>query len=196
MRPTPQWRLPHPFVPRKPTARHTGTVTSREPLNRSALGVALAFAVSQDILYALVFLSFMNHYLLDVLDASSGLPGYTLALFGGTRLLIHPLAGRLLDLTRPRVIYIGSLFFQLAAVAALMLTQSLPLFLVAAVLLAMGSATVWPLTYALVAATQPADQRGRVGGMLAVVGYASTGVGFAIGVLLACLLYTSDAADE
>ena len=168
-----------------PANVHTGGVNSREPINRPALGVALAFAVSQDILYALVFLSFMNHYLLDVLDTSPGFPGYTLALYGGTRLIVHPLAGRLLDLTRPRVVYVASLIVQLTAVVSLTITQSLPLFLVAAVLLAIGSATIWPLTYALVAATQPAEQRGRIGGMLAIAGYVSTGVGFATGILLA-----------
>lgn len=159
------------------------TATAR--LNRPALGVALAFAVTQDILYALIFLSFMNHYLLDVLDASPGLPGYTLALYGGTRLVIHPIAGRLLDLTRPRVVYLASLIVQLVALIGLALFQSLPLFLAATVLLAIGSAAMWPLTYSLVAATQPSGQRSRIGGMLAIAGYAAMGAGLALGVLLA-----------
>ena len=53
--------------------------------------VVLAF--TQDAIYALIFLSFMNHYLLGVLKASAALPAYTLALYGAARLVTHPLAG-------------------------------------------------------------------------------------------------------
>ena len=70
-------RRPHSLAQRVREGGHTGTVTPPHSLNRPALVVALALAVSQDILYALIFLSFMNHYLLDVLDASPGLPGIT-----------------------------------------------------------------------------------------------------------------------
>ena len=162
-------------------------MTPPHSLNRPALVVALALAVSQDILYALIFLSFMNHYLLDVLDASPGLPGYTLALYGGTRLIVHPIGGRLLDRMGGRMVYSASLAVQLLAMIGLAFYQSLALFLGATVLLAIGAGLIWPLTYALVSATQPSSQLGRIGGMLAVAGYASTGVGFAVGIILAQL---------
>ena len=180
-------RRPHSLAQRVREAGHTGTVTPPHSLNRPALVVALALAVSQDILYALIFLSFMNHYLLDVLDASPGLPGYTLALYGGTRLIVHPIGGRLLDRMGGRMVYSASLAVQLLAMIGLAFYQSLALFLGATVLLAIGAGLIWPLTYALVSATQPSSQLGRIGGMLAVAGYASTGVGFAVGIILAQL---------
>src|SRR5512139_2436559 len=73
-------------------------------LNRGALIATLAFAVAQDVVFALIFLSFMNYYLLDVVKASPAAPGYTLALYGGTKLIVHPLAGRLLDITWARLV--------------------------------------------------------------------------------------------
>ena len=162
-------------------------MNARESINRPALGVALSFAIAQDLLYALIFLSFMNHYLLDVLDVSPGLPGYTLALYGGARLIVHPIAGRLLDLIGVRMVYSASLAVQVLAMIGLAFYQSLALFLGATVLLAVGAGLIWPLTYALVSATQPSSQLGRIGGMLAVAGYLSTGVGFAVGIILAQL---------
>ena len=159
--------------------------TGHQPLNRPALAATLAFAFSQDALYALLFLSYMNHYLLDVLAAPAGLPGYTLALYGATKLITHPLAGRLLDRTSPRTVFRAATVIQAGAVVVLLAIHTLAAFLAAAVLLAIASAAMWPLIYDTVARTQPGNERTRATGALALAGYAATGSGFAIGVLLA-----------
>ncbi len=156
-----------------------------QPLNRPALAVTLAFASAQDALYALLFLSYMNHYLLDVLAAPAGLPGYTLALYGATKLISHPLAGRLLDRTSPRTVFRAATVIQAGAVVLLLSVHTLTAFLAAAALLAIGSAAMWPLIYDTVARTQPGNERTRATGALAMFGYVATGSGFAIGVLLA-----------
>ncbi len=154
-------------------------------LDLRALAFTVALAFSQDAVYALVFLSYMNHYLLDVLGASPGLPGYTLALYGGTKLVVHPLAGRLLDRTRPRLVYGASVAVQVTGLAALLAFHTLAAFLAGAFLLAIGSAAMWPLVYDALARTQPSEGQPRAVGVLALAGYLAVGVGFGAGVLLA-----------
>ena len=154
-------------------------------LDRRALAFTAAIAFSQDAVYALVFLSYMNHYLLDVLRASPGLPGYTLALYGGTKLVVHPLAGRLLDRTRPRLVYLAGVAAQCGAIALMLVVHTLGAFLAGAFLLAVGAAAVWPLIYDAVARTQAPDQRTRAMGVLVFFGYMAVGVGFASGIAMA-----------
>ncbi|MCZ2108104.1 MAG: MFS transporter [Dehalococcoidia bacterium] len=154
------------------------------PLNRPALLLTVALAFGQDALYALIFLSYMNHYLLDELHASGGLPGYTLALYGGTKLVVHPIAGRVLDRTTPRLVFRLAIVLQVAALGLLLAMHVLWAFLVATVALGAASAALWPLIYDIVARTQVPRVRTRVTGILSMAGYVATGVGFAAGVLL------------
>src|SRR5438309_1828102 len=91
-----------------------------------ALLPLLVLAFTQDAINGLIFLSYMNHYLLVVLHASPGLPGYTLALYGLTKLLVLPLSGRLVDKRSPRVVLGAALTAQLAAAALLLFGPSLP----------------------------------------------------------------------
>jgi MFS family permease len=168
-------------------AQRAPAATTGPPLDRRALLFVLLLAFSQDAVYALVFLSYMNHYLLDVLDASAGMPGYTLALYGGIKLVTHPLAGRLLDRTSPRLVFRLTVAVQVGAAVLLLAVHTLSAFFVATVLLAVGSAAMWPLTYETVARTQPLGARTRAAGILALVGYIATGIGFAVGVGLSRL---------
>ena len=153
-------------------------------LDRAALAPLAVLAFAQDAIYALVFLSFMNHYLLGVLKASAALPAYTLALYGATRLAIHPLAGRLIDATSSRLVLRLSIVVQLVAVALLLTVHSLAAFLTSSVLLAVGSASIWPLIYETLARTQPSGAHSKATGALAIVGYVGTACGFLSGVLI------------
>jgi MFS family permease len=164
------------------------------PLDRASLVLTVALAFSQDAAYGLVFLSYMNHYLLDVLHTSPGLPGYTLALYGGTKLVMHPIAGRVLDRTSPRFVFLGAVGLQVAAAGVLLVSHTLAAFLIASSLLALGSAALWPLIYETVARTQPAEVRSRVTGALSLAGYVATGSGFATGVLLGHFTHSRHAA--
>lgn len=155
------------------------------PLDRRALGFVLVLASLQDVIFAILFLSTMNHYLLDVLKTSAGSPGYTLAIYGGTKLIAHPFAGRLIDRTSPRFVFVLAVGVQACALVLLLSTRGLGIFLIVAVLMAIGAAAFWPLIYEAVARTQPRDGHARAAGILALVGYISTAVGLGIGVLLA-----------
>jgi predicted MFS family arabinose efflux permease len=155
-----------------------------EPVNGASLALTLAIAASQDAAYGLVFLSYMNHYLLDVLHSSPGLPGYTLALYGGTKLLVHPIAGRLIDRSSPRGVFRAAVAIQVAAALLMLFSGTLAAFLAGSCLLAVGSAALWPLTYEVVGRTQPSQAHSRVTGMLSLVGYVATTVGVAVGVLI------------
>ncbi|MEO9256523.1 MAG: MFS transporter [Tepidiformaceae bacterium] len=152
-------------------------------LNRRALALTLLAAFSQDAVYGLIFLSYMNHYLLDVLKASPGLPGYTLALYGACKLGIHPIAGRLIDRISPRFVFRVCFGIEVLGALVLIFVQSLTGFLVAAALLAIGSAGIWPLVYDVVARTQTPASHSHVTGLLSLSGYIATGTGFAAGIL-------------
>jgi MFS family permease len=160
---------------------------TREALHpsRNGLWIAIFLACIQDAIYALVFLSYMNHYLLDVLGSSGALPGYTLALFGLFKLGMHPVAGRLLDRVSPRLIYWGAVTLQVVGLLVMLTSASLPGFLGATCLVALGSGAAWPFLYHLVARTQPAEAHSRAMGLLSIAGYFATGVGFVLGALLA-----------
>lgn len=154
-------------------------------MDRAALVAATVVAFAQDAIYGLIYLSYMNHYLLGRLHASGGAPGYTLALYGGTKLISHPVAGRILDRTSPRRLLRIAVALQLLAAVILVSLHSLWAFLGATVLLAVGSAAIWPLVYDMVARTQAAEVRSRVTGILSMAGYVATGTGFGAGVILA-----------
>jgi MFS family permease len=153
-------------------------------INRGALALAMVAAFAQDAIYGLIFLSYMNHYLLDVLQTSPGLPGYTLALYGGCKLGIHPIAGRLIDRSSPRFVFRSGVAVEVAAALVLIFVHSLTGFLVASALLAIGSAGMWPLIYDTIARTQAPALHSRVTGLLTLSGYIATGAGFAAGVLV------------
>lgn len=154
-------------------------------IDRPGAFAALVLSFAQDAVYALIFLSYMNHYLLDVLKTSAGVPGFTLALYGGVKLAVHPAAGRLIDRTSPRLVFRGALAAQVGGGVLLLLVHSLAAFLIATCLLAAGSAAMWPLIYDTVAHTQAPAVRSEVTGLLSLAGYIGTGAGFAAGVLLA-----------
>ena len=156
---------------------------ARASINRPAMALSIALAFSQDAIYGLVFLSFMNHYLLDVLKTSPGLPGYTLALYGATKLAIHPIAGRILDRRSPRTLFRAAVAMQAGGLVLVLVVHSLWSFLVGACLIAVGSAAIWPLLYETIARTQPPDVHSQATGILTLAGYIATGAGFGVGVL-------------
>lgn len=160
------------------------TVSAPPRLNRRALAVVLIFAATQDAAFALIFLSSMNHYLLDVLKASAGAPGFTLALYGGTKLVSHPLAGRLLDRTSPRFVFRVALLVQVAGIVVHLAFRGFPMFLASAMFLAVGAGAMWPLIYDAVSRTQAPAAHGRAAGILSLAGYLATGFGLVLGVLL------------
>ena len=169
-----------------------GATTNLAPapgVNRPALAATVVLAFAQDAIYGFIYLSYMNHYLLGHLHSSGGLPGYTLALYGGTKLLVHPLAGRVLDRTTPRTLLRAAIGAQAAGVALLLTVHTLSAFLAASVFMAVGSAAMWPLIYDTVARTQVRSVRSEVTGILSLAGYVATGTGFAGGVLLAHLAH-------
>lgn len=149
------------------------------------LVLAMLLAGVQDAIYAFLFLSYMNHYLLDVLDTAGGMPGYALAVYGVCKLGVHPLAGRLLDRTSPRLIYRLAIALQVAGLLVLLAWSSLGTFFLATCLVACGAGAAWPLLYDLVARTRPKSAHSSAMGQLSIAGYISTGAGFVVGAVLA-----------
>lgn len=152
---------------------------------RRPLAFIIALGFVQDGLYALIFLSSMNHYLIDVLGESPGLPAFTLALYGGVKLGIHPIAGRLLDRRSPRTVFRVISAIQVAGAATLIVWDTLPGFLVAAVLLAIASAGSWPLVYHTLGRTIAPERRAPAAAAISIGSYVATGAGLGTGSILA-----------
>src|SRR5262245_23241397 len=131
----------------------TGRVSERAPAatNWRALSVAAALAFVQDAVYAMLLLTFMNHYLLDVLEAAPSTPGIALAAYGAVRLATNPAAGWLLDRTGARIVTAVALTAQVAGVACVLVAPGVGSFVVAAGLVGLGAGAMWPLIYDTVA---------------------------------------------
>ena len=153
-------------------------------MDRRALGVALVLSVTQNAAYALIFLSYMNGYLLEELRAGPSLPGYSLALFSGVVFFANPIAGRLLDTFAPRTVFAAALALQLTAALLLLLVPTIAGFLAATVFFAAGTGGAWPTFYAVLAHSLPESVRTRASGILAVAGYLATALGLTTGVFL------------
>ncbi|HKS92641.1 MAG TPA: MFS transporter [Tepidiformaceae bacterium] len=164
-------------------AEAAGPQTLRK--DRTGLWLAMLVACVQDGIYALIFLSYMNHYLLDVLNTSGAMPGVALALYGLCKVAGHPVAGRLLDRTSPRLVYWLAVVLQACGLLVMLAFGSIAAFLTAACLLAFGSAAAWPLLYEMVARTQAEEDHTSSMSILSIAGYVATGFGFVLGVLLA-----------
>jgi MFS family permease len=160
------------------------TAVTHGTIDKHALGVALVLSITQNAAYALLFLSYMNGYLLDELKAGPGLPGYSLALYSAVVFIANPVAGQLLDTFAPRAVFAAALALQLAAAAMLLLVPTIAGFLAATALLAAGAGGAWPTFYAVLARSLPESVRTRASGILAVAGYLATALGFATGVFL------------
>jgi len=156
---------------------------------RAGLRFSVLMAGLENGMFSFVFLSFMNTYLLDVLNEGPATPGYTLAAYSAVVLVMNTVAGALLDRVRPALILAMVVAAQLSAVAVLLMTSSFEGFLVATVLLAFGTGSVWPLVFKVLGSTQPLGQRASAGAAIAVSGYAMTAIGLILGVTLGAIAH-------
>lgn len=154
---------------------------------RRGLRLAVALALAQDTIYALLFLAVLQTYLLKDLNAGAASPGYTIAVFSAVVLVTNPVAGALLDRTSTRLVLASAATVQVAAVPVLATVTSFGGVLAAAVLLGVGAGAAWPAVYHAVASTHPPNDRARASSTLALAGYGSTAIGLAVGVILASL---------
>lgn len=156
---------------------------------RAGLRFSVLMAGLENGMFSFVFLSFMNTYLLEVLKEGAATPGYTLAAYSAVVLVMNTVAGALLDRVRPALILAMVVAAQLSAVVVLLVTSSFEGFLVATVLLAFGTGSVWPLVFKVLGNTQPLARRASAGAAIAVSGYAMTAIGLLLGVTLGAVAH-------
>lgn len=156
---------------------------------RAGLRFSVLMAGLENGMFSFVFLSFMNTYLLDVLKEGPATPGYTLAAYSAVVLVMNTVAGALLDRVRPAVILGMVVSAQLSAVAVLLSTSNFEGFLVATILLAFGTGSVWPLVFKVLGNTQPLGRRANAGAAIAVAGYTTTALGLLLGVSLGAVAH-------
>jgi predicted MFS family arabinose efflux permease len=168
----------HPVEPR---------IKARAP-GRRALVVVAVLAFSHDTLFGYVFLSSMNHYLLDVLHAGAGLPAFAIGLTGVAAVLVQPLAGFILDRATPRTFLLGIVATEAAGLVLILSLANAAGFLAGAGLVAVGISAIWPLAFAVLRKTQPEDSRAFAALVLTVAGFAGTSFGLAAGIAVSSVL--------
>ena len=145
-------------------------------------------AFSHDALFGYVYLSSMNHYLLDVLHSGAGLPAFAIALGGVAAVLAQPISGSLLDRSGPRTLLLVILGTDSAGLCLMLGVNNQAGFLSGALLLAMGISAIWPLAFSIMRQSQPESGRAASGLVLTAAGITGTSFGLVAGLTASALL--------
>jgi predicted MFS family arabinose efflux permease len=150
------------------------------PAGRRVL--VLTFLV--DAPFAFVFLLAVQTYLPQQTLLGTSLPGLSLALFGGGKLLAQYLGGRLTDRIGLRDATIAGIVLIVIAQASLLLsTVEIVLVLPASAAYGAGSAVVWPAVFAR-ASRFPTETRAQISAAMTVTSGAAMAVALGLGWLL------------
>jgi predicted MFS family arabinose efflux permease len=157
--------------------------------SRDALVTVAAVAFLHDFIFGYVFLSSMNHYLLDVLHSGAGLPAFVIALSGLAAVAVQPLSGKHLDRFSPRSPLAATLLADVTGLTVILLVDNEFGFLGGSLLIAAGISAVWPLIFTLLRRTQPEGTRAASGLILTAAGIGGSSLGLATGVLASAHLH-------
>lgn len=134
------------------------------------------------------FLSLVQQYLPEQLDANAAFPGYALAIYAGGRFLLQAPAGWLADVIgRRRTLTLG-IAVSLPAVFLMLQVQDATSFLAFSAVYGAGSATVWPAIMASVGDSNQPSTRGRTLNLLNLSQLVGLGLGVMVGVTLTDLI--------
>jgi MFS family permease len=130
------------------------------------------------------FLSLVQQYLPEQLDAGAAFPGFAMAAYGVAKFAWQPAAGWIADRAgRRRTMVLGVAF----SVPVLSLMMSLPnelVFLGLSAVLGVCAATMWPAFMAHVGDSTPHHRRARTMSLINLAQMAGIGVGTLAGVLM------------
>lgn len=154
----------------------------REDLWPAFAAAAIAFCA--EAAHTLLYIPLLQAYLPSHLHSTPALPGYALAAFATTRLLLQAPAGRLVDRIGTRPGAVGGLLILLLA-GILFTIVTLPLFALAvSALYGLGVALVWPSIFSAVAGRYGERLHGRLAAAIQVAEAAGVGVGVGIGAVI------------
>jgi len=129
------------------------------------------------------FLSLVQQYLPEQLNAGAAYPGYAMACYGVAKFLWQPVAGWIADRAGRRVTMVAGMALSLPVLVMMMQFPSERYFLGFSGLLGVGAATMWPAFMAHVGETTPHERRARTMSALNLAQMAGIGIGTLAGVL-------------
>jgi MFS family permease len=129
------------------------------------------------------FLSLVQQYLPQALNAGTAYPGYAMACYGVAKFVWQPAAGWIADRFGRRVTMVAGMAFSMPILALMMQIPSERWFLGFSALLGVGAATMWPAFMAYVGETTPHERRARTMSILNLAQMAGIGIGTLAGVL-------------
>lgn len=129
------------------------------------------------------FLSLVQQYLPQALNAGAAYPGYAMACYGVAKFLWQPAAGWIADRAGRRVTMVAGMAFSIPILALMMQIPSERWFLGFSALLGIGAATMWPAFMAHVGETTPHERRARTMSVLNLAQMAGIGIGTVAGVV-------------
>lgn len=130
------------------------------------------------------FLSVVQQYLPQELNASLAYPGYAMAIYGGVKFLWQPIAGWIADHVGRRTTMMAGMTFTVPVLVLMMQVPDERAFLGFSALLGLGGATMWPAFMAYVGECTPRERRSRTMTLINLAQMAGLGIGTLGGVLM------------
>jgi len=145
------------------------------------LGASIFFG---QVAVGIVLFAIFQEYVPHELGTNDAWPGYLLTAYGAARFLSETPAGAFSDRVERKLGILVGFALSIPAVLAMALVHDEHLYLACAAFMGLGSAFVWPATYAIAADLYPPHRRGKIVGFLNVGQLLGFGVGALIGALV------------
>ena len=130
------------------------------------------------------FLSLVQQYLPQALDAGPAYTGYAMACYGTAKFLWQTPAGWIADRIGRRITMVAGIALSITVLTAMLSVPDTRAFLICSALLGLGAATMWPAFMAHVGETTPHNRRARTMNVLNLAQMAGIGIGTLAGVLM------------
>ncbi|HEY4668381.1 MAG TPA: MFS transporter [Tepidiformaceae bacterium] len=145
--------------------------------------LALAIFLLQ-IALGIILLATFQVFVPDELGTSDAWPGYLLGAYGAARFVFETPTGAISDRIERRLGLLIGFACMLPAILLMLFVQDSVAYLLFASFLGLGTAFIWPATYAISADLYPPDRRGKVIGFLNLAQLLGLGVGTMGGAFL------------
>jgi len=145
--------------------------------------LALAIFLLQ-VTLGIILLATFQVFVPDELGTSDAWPGYLLGAYGAARFVFETPTGAISDQIERRLGLLIGFACMLPAIVLMALVQDGVAYLPFAALLGLGTAFIWPATYAISADLYPPERRGKVIGFLNLAQLLGLGVGTMGGAFL------------
>jgi MFS family permease len=162
-----------------------GSSTARLRSFLSGLPYSLSVAVFLvQVGLGIILFSTFQKFVPSELHSSDAWPGYLLAAYGGARFLCETPTGAISDRIERKLGLLLGFALMIPAIALMALVRQKEAYLLFSAGLGLGTAFLWPATYAISADLYPPERRGKVIGLLNFAQLLGIGLGSLIGAFL------------